>query len=313
MLSDRMLARRRLGRTGFQVSPLGLGGAHLGVTPDGPDDDLAARTVHAALEAGINLIDTAPMYWGSEGRVGPALEQWYDGDTRRRESVILSTKTGRDGRGAKDYSGEGTKRSVEASLGQLRTDYIDLLLAHDPTDVSEVFAPDGVLTVLRELKEQQVIRAIGLGMRRHEIHRRCIESGEFDVCLTFGDFNLLDQSARAGVIEPAARHGVGVLNGTAMMNGLLTGPDPREIAAKAGGMATPAKIETAHELWKWGRERGVGLSALNLQFCMREQGVSTSLLGVANPTELEANIQAASEVIPDEVWSELEALLNAEG
>jgi aryl-alcohol dehydrogenase-like predicted oxidoreductase len=312
VLNDRILARRRLGRTGFEVSPLGLGGAHLGRTPDGYDDDLAARTVHAALEAGINLIDTAPMYWGSEARVGPALEQWYD-DTRRREAIVLSTKTGRDSQGGKDYSAEGTKRSVEASLNHLRADYIDLLLVHDPTDVSEVLAPRGVLAALRELKEQQVIRAIGVGVRSHEIHRCCIESGEFDLCLTFCDFNLLDQSARDGVIEPAARHDVGVLNGTAMMNGLLTGPDPREIASKVGGFGTPGRTERAHEIWQWARARGVGLGALNLQFCMREQRVATSLLGVANPPELEANLRAALAPIPDEIWADLEEYLNAEG
>ena len=312
MLSDRILARRRLGRTDFWVSPLGLGGAHLGRTSDGHDDDLAARTVHTALDAGINLIDTAPMYWGSEARVGLALEQWYD-DTRRRDAIVLSTKTGRDGEGGCDYSAEGTKRSVEASLNHLRTDYIDLLLVHDPRSVSDVLAPGGVLKALHELREQRVIRAIGVGVRSHEIHQRCIESGEFDFCLTFGDFNLLDQTARDGVMAPAARHDVGVLNGTAVMMGLLTGPDPRTMASKVGGFATPERTEMAHEIWQWARARGVGLGALNLQFCMREQRLASNLLGVASPSELEANIRAASEPIPEETWAELEAYLDTVG
>ncbi len=293
------------------VSPLGLGGAHLGATPEGHDDDLAARTVHAALASGINLIDTAPMYWGSESRVGRALEQWYDG-TRRREAIVLSTKTGRDGRGGADYSADGTKRSVEASLNHLRTDYIDLLLVHDPRDVTDVFAPEGVLKALQELKEQGTIRAIGVGVRSHDIHRRCIESGEFDLCLTFCDYNLLDQTARDAVIALAARNDVGVLNGTAVMLGLLTGPDPRSVASTVGGFATPERVKRAHEIWDWARRRDVGLGALNLQYCLRERRVASNLLGVANPAELEANIRAVSEPIPEAIWNELDAYLGAE-
>lgn len=305
-MSNPVLTRRRLGRTGFQVSPLGLGGAHLGRTPDGFDDDLAIRTVHAALEAGINLIDTAPMYWGSEGRVGMALEQWYD-DARRREAIVLSTKTGRDAEGGSDFSAEGTKRSVEASLHHLRTDYLDIVLVHDPADVSSVFGPGGTLEALRQFRHQRVIHAIGVGVRSHEFHRHCIESGDFDVCLPFCDFNLLDQSAREGVIEIAERHDVGVLNGAAVMLGLLSGADPRTIAPKLGSFATPERTRRAYEIWQWARSRGIGLPALNLQLCTREQRIASTLVGVANPAELEADILALSEPISDETWIELEA------
>ena len=106
---------------------------------------------------------------------------------------------------------------MERSLRLLGTDYLDILLVHDPEDLSPVFEPGGALEVLRELKEQGVIRAIGLGVRRHEFHRRCMETGEFDVSLTFCDYNLIDQSAAEGVLKPAAAHDVGILNAAAVM------------------------------------------------------------------------------------------------
>lgn len=296
-MTNLALSKRRLGRTNFYVTPIGLGGGYLGHTPDGFSDELAVATVHRALELGINLIDTSPLYGESQRRIGLALEAWYDRGGRR-EDFLICTKTGRRAGGPHDYSADGTNRSVEESLRLLRTDYLDILLVHDPDDLSPVLGRDGALEALKKLREQGVIRAIGLGVRSHEFHRRCIETGEFDVSLTYGDYNLVNQSASEGVLEVAAAHDVGVLNGMALMLGLLSGHDPREIACQEGA-------QRAYEVWEWARSRGVNLLALNLQFCLREQRIGSTLLGVSNPTELEADIGAVSEEIADEVLQAL--------
>jgi len=291
------LAKRRLGRTDFHVTPIGLGGAHLGRTPDGFSDELAAATVHRALDLGVNLIDTAPMYGESRRRIGLALEEWY-GRGGRREDFFLTSKTGRSAEGAKDYSADGTRRSVKESLRLLRTEYLDIVLVHDPDDLAPVLGPGGALEALKEFREQGVIRAIGLGCRSHEFHRRCMETGDFDVSLTFLDYNLVDQSAADGVLGAAAAHDVGVLNGAAVMLGLLSGRDPREVEYRR-------QAERAYELWQWAQSRGVSLLALNLQFCAREQRIASTLVGVSNPAEIEADVAALSEEIPGEVWRDL--------
>jgi aryl-alcohol dehydrogenase-like predicted oxidoreductase len=306
-MADSAWARRRLGRTGLGVTPLGLGGAHLGRTPDGHSDQLAVATVHRALELGLNLIDTSPMYGESERRVGLALDEWYDHE-RRRADIIISTKTGYRPEGM-DYSADWTRRSVQQSLRLLRTDYLDVVLVHDPRDLSPVLEPGGALEALEEFREQGVTRAIGLGVRNHEFHRRCIESGDFDVCLTYCDYNLLDQSAAEGVLTPAAAHDVGVLNGAAVMLGLLGGGDPREVAPSLGAFAAPERVERACRLWDWAEARGVSLLALNLQFCTREKRIASTLVGAANPAEIEADVAAASEYIPEAFWLELDELL----
>ena len=299
-MTNTALPRRRLGRTNFHVTPIGLGGAHLGRTPDGFSDKLAAATVHRALELGVNLIDTAPLYGESQRRIGLALAEWYR-QGGRREDLFISTKTGRSAGGGKDYSADATRRSVEESLRLLRTDYLDILLVHDPNDLAPVLGPVGALQALQKLKDEGVIRAIGLGVRSHEFHRRCIETGEFDVSLTFCDYNLIDQGAAQGVLETSASHDVGVLNGTAVMLGLLSGRDPRKTTLQGRDQQT----QRAYELWKWSQSQGVNLLALNLQFCMREQRIASTLVGAANPAEIEADVAALSDEIPDEIWEDL--------
>lgn len=298
------LPRRRLGRTGYQVTALGLGGAHLGRTAVGFDDELAVATVHRALELGINLIDTAPLYGDSQRRIGMALSRWYERGGRR-EDIYLSTKSGRLPGGDKYYSADDTYRSVEESLLLLGTDYLDVVLVHDPDDLSTVLQTGGALEALVELKRQGVVRAIGAGLRSHDFHRRLMETGELDVCLTFCDYNLLDQSAGGGVLEPAAEHDVGVLNGAAVMLGLLGGEDPGVVTAKLGRFATEQRVTQATEIWQWCQERGSSVLALNLQFCLREWRVASTLLGAATPAEIEADIVAAFESLPECIWAEL--------
>ena len=174
------LPLRRLGRTDAIVSALGLGGAGLGNVHGDVSDEQAIATVHRAIELGITLIDTAPLYLESERRLGLALEGGL------RERVFLSTKTGRYPDRAGEYSADETYWSVERSLKRLRTDRIDLLLIHDCTaaQFDRCLAPDGALAALQRLRDQGVIRFIGLGQRDHDLHLRAIHSGEFDVILT---------------------------------------------------------------------------------------------------------------------------------
>ncbi len=306
-MSNPALTKRRLGRTGLEVTPLGMGGAHLGRTAPGSteySDDLAVATVHRGLQLGINVIDTSPMYGESQRRVGLALQQWRS-DEVRRQDIIISTKTGRGADGAKDYSAAATRRSVERSLELLQTDYIDILLVHDPDDLGQVLDPGNALEALLECKDEGLIRAIGLGCRPHEFHRACIESGHFDLSLTFCDYNLLDQSAAEGVLAPAAEHDVGVYNGTVIMLGLLGGENPREVARRRPGFATEERLQRATELWEWCRARDVSLPALSLQFSLREPRIATTLVGVRDPQHLEADVAAVSEAIPEDIWQEL--------
>ncbi len=309
------LDKRRLGRTGLRVTPLGLGGVWLGHTPDGYDADLAVATVLRALELGVNLVDTSPSGWyaggNSERWVGQALQEWWRRGGRREE-LVISTKVGSRGypKAPKDYSGPATRRSLATSLEMLGTDYLDVVLVHDPDDLEPVLAPGGTLEVLQEFKEEGTLRAIGLGARPHGFHRRCIESGSFDVVLTYRDYNLIDQSAQDGVLAPAAAHDVGVLNATVTIGGLLGGRDPlqvaREVAAAAHGpyVLDPDEVRRARAMWEWAGERGLGLLALNLQYCMRNPLIASTVMGASSPAEIESDINALAVSIGEDTWLE---------
>jgi len=171
----RAIPRRRLGRTGVEVSVLALGGV-VGMlrTPSAEFDP--AELANAALDMGITYFDTAPAYGNgqSERNYGRVL-------ARRRKEVFLATKTGQ-------RSYDGAMREVEASLKRLRTDRVDLLQIHGVgarEDLARWGKRDGVLTALQKLREEKVTRFIGVtGHDSATMMRRAIEMYDFDTILT---------------------------------------------------------------------------------------------------------------------------------
>jgi D-threo-aldose 1-dehydrogenase len=336
-MAEAVFNKRRLGRTDFYVTPLGLGGAWLGSTPDGLDQDIAVNTVLRALELGINLIDTSGTYEGgkSEEFIGIALEQWYR-QGGKREDLIVSTKTGTRTR-PHDYSAEGTRTSIEKSLEMLKTDYLDIALVHDPDNLKPVLSPGCAWDVLKEYKKKGVVRAIGLGVRNQAFHRRMIKTGECDVCLTHSDYNLLTQSAARGVLELASAHDVGIFNGSSLAMGLLSGENPqavvrrfeerrRQYQARRGEPHSLTQklnywmrrrrfaryrrhfddmIIRAQTLWDWAQSSDINLLALNLQYCMREPRITAILLGAATPEQIEEDVSALTVSIPESAWEAL--------
>ena len=158
---------RTLGRTGEQVSLVGMGGFHL-AKPGGMDNAEAIRVVHAGIEAGINFCDNCWDYNNgeSEVRLGRALSQGY------RDRVLLMTKL--DGRTGKAAMGQ-----LETSLTRLQTDHIDLIQFHEVIrmdDPERIFAPGGALEAMLKAREQGKIRYIGFtGHKSPLIHKHMFE------------------------------------------------------------------------------------------------------------------------------------------
>jgi D-threo-aldose 1-dehydrogenase len=278
--------------------------------------EMAVATVLRALGLGINLIDTSPSgyYAGgqSESWVGLALLEWYRRGGRR-EDLVLSTKVGARGYPdrPKDYSAEAVRRSVALSLEALHTDYLDVVLVHDPDDLAPVLAAGGALEALQAFKRQGVVRATGLGARPHDFHRRCIERADFDMVMTYRDYNLINQSALDGVLRPAARRNVGVWNATVTLGGLLGGLRPLDVARAREGEALLAhgpyvlageEVQRAQAMWDWAQSHGVDPLALNLQYCLRQPAIASTIVGAASPAEIEADVAAVTEPIPEATW-----------
>ena len=283
------LLLRRLGRTELQVTSLSLGGARIGGS--NVTDDEAIETVHRAITLGINYIDTSPLYGESERRIGLALVDGW------REKIYLATKTGTHPKWRGDYSASGTRRSVENSLKLLGTDYLDVCLVHDPSNMDPVIAKDGALETLQKMRDEGLVRFIGVGLRQHEFHKIAIETGMVDVILTFLDYTLVRQTANEWLLPFATEKDIGVINGSPIAAGLLSDlePDVNE---------RPPEGELAHKLWQWANDNNLSLLNLAIQFCLRQSLIATNLSGSKNVTEVEQNFAAATTPISDEVWEE---------
>ncbi|RKU28337.1 hypothetical protein C6497_08950 [Candidatus Poribacteria bacterium] len=288
------LQKRRLGRTELEVTCLALGGARIG----GGDvtDDEAIETVHRAITLGMNYLDTSPLYGESERRVGLALLDGW------RDKIFLATKTGTHPKWRGDYSASGTRRSVENSLDLLKTDYLDVCLVHDPASMEPVIQKGGALDELQRMREEGIIGYIGLGVREHEFHKIAIETGIVDVILTYLDYTLISQSANDWLLSFASDHDIGIVNGSPIAAGRLSGIEP-EISS-----GSPEDLR-AHLLWKWSIENKISLLNLAIQFCFRQPLITTNLTGSRNVIEIEQNFNAATTPVPDDVWEQLDMLL----
>lgn len=307
-----LLGRRTLGRTGIRVSPLGIGTGSLGADPAVDDldavDELAVSTLRTALRAGLNYIDTAPGYRGgdSDRRVGMALRDGW------RDRVVLATKVGSHPARPGDMTGEAAAWVIEQSMDVIGTGFIDVALVHDPSAMAPILEKGGAVAALERLKEEGKIRAIGLGVQNHEFLRIAIESGRFDVIQSPYDYNLIRTSAQH-LIELAAERGLGVINASPFLAGLLSGVDPDEIVAirAATGMwkLRARDLGRARRIWQWARDRDADLRALAMQFCLRERRIATTLIGPRRPSDVVEDIGAATQLVPDEDWDALEKAL----
>ncbi|HZO90800.1 MAG TPA: aldo/keto reductase [Chthonomonadaceae bacterium] len=296
------LERRRLGRSGLLVTALGLGGAGIGGGYGPVTDRDAIQTVQEAIAQGMNYVDTSPLYGESERRIGLALEGGL------RERIVLSTKTGTHPQRRGDYSWDGTLWSLENSLRLLKTDYLDLVYVHDPEDIAPVFAPRGALEALEALQAQGVIGAIGLGQRRHDFHRQAIESGRFDVILTYNDYHPLRTTAADWLLPLAAQHEVGVVNGSPLAHGLLIDQDPDTLVRDRSLRPPERDLNAARRFYRWCRERNLSPIAVALQFSLRQPLIQCTLTGAKTPAELAQNLAAIRTPLPESLWDKLAAL-----
>lgn len=165
------IPKRRLGKTGVLVSVLGLGGE--GALRTFGNDDKAVKIINSALDYGINYMESARAYAGSEGYYGKALRG-------RRGEVFLSSKShNRDKRGALTH--------LEETLTNMKTDYLDLWQVHDvrtDEDIERIFGPDGAMQAFIEAREQGKVRFLGVtGHHDPVIIRKCLELFDFDTVL----------------------------------------------------------------------------------------------------------------------------------
>jgi aryl-alcohol dehydrogenase-like predicted oxidoreductase len=268
------LPRRLLGKTGVMVSALALGGVIGMQLPPSPEHDPVA-IADAALDLGITYFDTSPDYNNgqSETNYGEVI-------ARRRKEVFLATKTN-------DRNYDGTLRSIEQSLKRLRTDHVDLLQIHGVSAKDDPAAwgkPDGVLTALHKLRDQKVIRFIGLtGHDSAARLREAIEMHEFDTLLTTLNPVPRRQPFREDLLPVANRKQMGAIAMKVMGggNGCLATGNPLQKVLR------PYHDQTPHQV----------TPPLLLRYTLGLP-VSVAVVGVASVDQLKANISVVREAMP---------------
>jgi len=297
---------RLLGRTGVRVSPLCLGAMNFGA---GTAEADAIRMVHAALDAGVNFVDTADVYnaGDSERIVGKAL-------AGRRDKVVLATKVhGRTGLGPNDQGNTRLHilRACEASLRRLGTDYIDLYQVHRPSPEIPV---DETLGALTDLVRAGKVRYIGCSTHPAWMVMEALATSERLGLARYVSeqppYNLLDRRIENELVPLAQRYGLAILPWAPLAQGVLAGrypadeplpPDSR--AARQPGQAniyadrvTPRGIEVGRAFAAVARSHGRTPGQLALLWCKDQPAVTAPIVGPRTEDQL-------AELLPVLAWS----------
>jgi aryl-alcohol dehydrogenase-like predicted oxidoreductase len=310
------MKRRILGGTGISVSDMTLGTMMLGAMGN-PDPDESVRIVLRALDAGINLVDTADVYSRGESEeiVGRALKG-------RRQEVVLATKFGLPMGGDANRSG-GSRRwimqAVEDSLRRLDTDYIDLYQMHRPDYTTDI---DESLSALSDLVAAGKVRAVGCSTFPAELiveAQWAAQRGGYHRFRTEQPrYSILTRTIETAILPTAERYGMGVLTYGPLNSGWLSGrADPTHshratVAARNFDMAVPgnqAKLEVVGRLTELAGEAGLSLTTLATAFVRAHRAVTSVIIGPRTPEQLEDLLVGADVELSTDVLDAIDAIV----
>ena len=280
-LTSTAMPTRNLGKTGYKVGIFSLGGQAALEHPN--NFDAAVPIVERALDLGVNYIDTSSIYGGperwSEQYIGRVM-------ARRRGEAFLATKT-------RERTRDDSMRMIEKSLELLKTDHVDLWQLHDigtMTDINQVFAKGGAMEALIEMKEQKVVRCLGLtGHYRPEALMEAIRRYPFDtILMAMSAADPHHFSFNQELLPLAVERQMGIIGMKIPGRGRLL------------SSWTPQPLEVQKKMWE-----GMVLAPTPGTLTMREamyytlsRPVSTVIIGCDSIAQLEENVRLAQEFTP---------------
>jgi aryl-alcohol dehydrogenase-like predicted oxidoreductase len=312
--------KRPLGKTGLEVSPVGLGtwamGGHV-PTWGHVDDNESIATIQQAIDLGLNLFDTAPIYGlgHSEELLGKAV-------SGRRDSLVLATKCGllppkRAGQmPPRCLSYDSVLSECEASLRRLRTDRIDLYQCHWPDPETPI---RDTMRALTTLQRQGKIRAIGLSNFSYEQVAAASEYGPIH-CLQ-PPLSMLQRRSTEDLIPYCQEHNIAVITYSPLCKGLLTGKfsedssfdDIRAKDPEFVGDRFRQNLRTVERLRTIAQRLGKTISQLAVNWAANHPGVTSSILGAKRPSQLTENAGGIGWALSDDDRGEIDAILGEGG
>jgi len=305
---------RTLGRTGIKVSPYALGAMMFGAVGNA-DHDESVRIIHKALDAGINLIDTADAYSRGESEeiVGKALKG-------RRDDVVLATKVHLPMSDDPNHRGNSRRwiiAEVENSLRRLGTDHIDLYQIHRPDPETDV---EDTLSALTYLINSGKVRAIGSStMPAADIveaqwvaERRGLERFRTEQ----PPYSILNRGIERDVLPVAQQYGMGTLVWSPLAGGLLTGRyrkggsnDTHRAAAGFAHLRDERRLDVVEQLAPVAQDAGVPLNHLAMAFAVAHPGVTAAIIGPRTMEHLDSALAGAEVSLSDEILDRIDAIV----
>jgi L-galactose dehydrogenase len=290
---------RPLGQTGLDLSWISFGASSLGQEFRSVDLNEAIRSVHVALDLGMNFIDTSPFYGRgmSEVLLGVALRGVP------RDRYLLGSKLGRYDRAHFDFSARRVVESVDISLQRLGVEYLDVMLCHDIEFVDMAQIVEETLPALELVKQQGKVRFIGVSGYPMNIFKYVLDRAKLDVVLSYNHYTL-QNTMLAGLVPYLQGKGVGIMNAAPFSARLLTNaPLP------PWHKATPLVRETCKKASDRCTAAGVDIAQLALQFSLANPDMATCIVGSANPENVRKWVDWSRLPLDSTLLSEVLAIL----
>jgi aryl-alcohol dehydrogenase-like predicted oxidoreductase len=312
---------RRLGRSGLEVSVIGLGTSNFGPQPQFPYNrgpETATPVIHRALDLGINLIDTANSY-------GPFKSEEYIAQALRgkRHDVVLATKV--NSRIAEGPNRAGSSRKhimdeIEGSLKRLDTDYVDLYQLHDKDTVTPI---DETMRALDDLVRQGKVRYIGCSnftaWQTCEAIWTSRTLGLSEMVSSQPPYNMLDREVELEVLPFCRQYGVGILPYYPLAEGFLTGKYRREQSPPEGSRLretnrgetrfTEKNFDILEGLEQFSKEHDHTVLELAFAWLLAKPPVSSVIAGATTAAQVEANAASGEWELSDDEMDELDRIL----
>lgn len=290
-----------LGKTGLEVSRIGLGtveiGLAYGVGNEGlPSEDEAITLLKSVVDMGITYIDTARGYGLAEERIGKS-------GIGKNENIIIGTKFAQFLKNEPNLHGaeleKRIREDIDVSRKNLNKETLQLVQFHneleDYTDYSEI------IDIMKKLQDEEKVLHIGVAVRGEAAALAAIETGFFETIQLA--YNIVDQRMNDGVLVKAQQHNVGIINRSVLLKGALT---PARTALPDALMPLKQAADTAEHI---AGELGIDLPTLALRFVLSHPSVSTALIGTVKPNRIESALSALKQgPLPEDVIQKLQTL-----
>tara|TARA_R110001606_G_scaffold92864_1_gene206207 strand:- start:12132 stop:13094 length:963 start_codon:yes stop_codon:yes gene_type:complete len=293
---------RKLGRTNIEISEISLGTWAFGNNVyGGVDEKSGINTIHAGIDLGVNIFDTAPQY-GTPEQDGVAEIVLGKALKGKRDKVHVSTKFGRNPtikNGASQFYKSRVINSVEESLKRLQTDYIDVLFFHSPFSPDEI--NDDVWEGLEQVKKQGKVRFVGHSIsmfdQTENMARKWAEENKIDIIQVV--LSLMNRESQK-LVEELQKYPIGVFGRECLANGFLSGGIKKDTVFTEGTLNARYSREEIHErvnqveAFKYlVRDDIKNMPQAALRWVLDQKGISTVLSGAKNIAELKGAVSAS--------------------